>query len=229
MNSGINPGNLSESQLASFQQQTPTVQRESMKVYAQNLTKNRSIQSMSNMAQEPASLYGDPGIMQAATAEWNAQQDHTVPSVSFDKKREDENERTLILREHSNIELSPSMYQEAAFLATDESREESRKKHMYRNWGDSLRNNTAPSAWQTDSANFSLFPSQRTPSLNAHRGQERFKTPQQYPTYGSSDYTHSPQDYRLPPLPTLTPPVPPYRPQQPGAFGYPEAGQSTQP
>lgn len=77
------------------------------------------------------------------------------------KKREGKNERTLILREHSNIESSPSMYQEAAFLATDESREKSREESMYRArdvhpWGwDSLQNNTTPGAWQTDSADHS--------------------------------------------------------------------------
>ncbi len=48
------------------------------------------------------------------------------------------------------------------------------------------------------------------------------KTPQQYPTLPHP----RPQDYLLP---TLAQPVPPYRPQQSGSFGYPEAGQFTQP
>ena len=42
MNSGINPGNLSESQFASFQQQNPSVQAKSIQVYAQNISKNQS-------------------------------------------------------------------------------------------------------------------------------------------------------------------------------------------
>jgi len=41
MNSGINPGNLSDSQFASFQQQNPSVQQKSIQVYAQNLGKNQ--------------------------------------------------------------------------------------------------------------------------------------------------------------------------------------------
>lgn len=48
MNSGINPGNLSDSQFASFQQQNPAVQQKSIQVYAQNLAKNQRQQSMSN-------------------------------------------------------------------------------------------------------------------------------------------------------------------------------------
>ena len=48
MNSGINPGNLSDSQFASFQQQIPAVQQKSIQVYAQNLAKNQRQQSMSN-------------------------------------------------------------------------------------------------------------------------------------------------------------------------------------
>ena len=48
MHSGINPGNLSDSQFASFQQQNPAVQQKSIQVYAQNLAKNQRQQSMSN-------------------------------------------------------------------------------------------------------------------------------------------------------------------------------------
>lgn len=48
MNNGINPGNLSDSQFASFQQQNPTVQQKSIQVYAQNLANNQRQQSMSN-------------------------------------------------------------------------------------------------------------------------------------------------------------------------------------
>ncbi|CAD6591660.1 MAG: hypothetical protein ASARMPREDX12_006267 [Alectoria sarmentosa] len=48
MNNGINPGNLSDSQFASFQQQNPAVQQKSIQVYAQNLAKNQRQQSMSN-------------------------------------------------------------------------------------------------------------------------------------------------------------------------------------
>ena len=48
MNSGINPGNLSDSQFASFQQQNPAVQQKSIQVYAQNLAKSQRQQSMSN-------------------------------------------------------------------------------------------------------------------------------------------------------------------------------------
>lgn len=48
MESGINPGNLSESQFASFQQQNPAVQQKSIQVYAQNLAKTQRQQSMSN-------------------------------------------------------------------------------------------------------------------------------------------------------------------------------------
>lgn len=48
MTSGINPGNLSDSQFASFQQQNPAVQQKSIQVYAQNLAKNQRQQSMSN-------------------------------------------------------------------------------------------------------------------------------------------------------------------------------------
>jgi len=47
---GINPGNLSDSQFASFQQQNPQVQQKSIQVYAQNLAKNQRQQSMSNAA-----------------------------------------------------------------------------------------------------------------------------------------------------------------------------------
>ena len=39
MESGINPGNLSESQFASFQQQNPVVQQKSIQIYVQNLAK----------------------------------------------------------------------------------------------------------------------------------------------------------------------------------------------
>ena len=49
MNNGINPGNLSDSQFASFQQQNPAVQQKSIQVYAQNLAKNQRQQSMSNV------------------------------------------------------------------------------------------------------------------------------------------------------------------------------------
>ena len=48
MNNGINPGNLSDSQFASFRQQNPAVQQKSIMVYAQNLAKNQRQQSMSN-------------------------------------------------------------------------------------------------------------------------------------------------------------------------------------
>ena len=41
-NSGINPGNLSDSQFASFQSQQPSVQQKSIQVYAQNMGKNRN-------------------------------------------------------------------------------------------------------------------------------------------------------------------------------------------
>ena len=41
MNNGINPGNLSEAQFASFQQQNPSVQQKSIQVYAQNMTKHQ--------------------------------------------------------------------------------------------------------------------------------------------------------------------------------------------
>ena len=47
VNHGINPGNLSESQFQSFQQQNPAVQQKSIQVYAQNLRKNQRQQSMS--------------------------------------------------------------------------------------------------------------------------------------------------------------------------------------
>ena len=48
MTSGINPGNLSDSQFASFQQQNPAVQQKSIQVYAQNLAKTQRQQRMSN-------------------------------------------------------------------------------------------------------------------------------------------------------------------------------------
>lgn len=41
MNNGINPGNLSDQQFASFQQQNPSVQQKSIQVYAQNMTKHQ--------------------------------------------------------------------------------------------------------------------------------------------------------------------------------------------
>ena len=47
LHNGINPGNLSDSQFASFQQQNPAVQQKSIQVYAQNLAKNQRQQSMS--------------------------------------------------------------------------------------------------------------------------------------------------------------------------------------
>lgn len=49
MNNGINPGNLSDSQFASFQQQNPAVQQKSIQVYAQNLAKNQRQQSLSKV------------------------------------------------------------------------------------------------------------------------------------------------------------------------------------
>ena len=48
LHNGINPGNLSDSQFASFQNQNPAVQQKSIQVYAQNLAKNQRQQSMSN-------------------------------------------------------------------------------------------------------------------------------------------------------------------------------------
>ena len=41
IHNGINPGNLSEQQFASFQQQNPSVQQKSIQVYAQNMTKHQ--------------------------------------------------------------------------------------------------------------------------------------------------------------------------------------------
>ena len=48
MQGGINPGNLSDSQFASFQQQNPAIQQKSIQVYAQNVAKSQRQQSMSN-------------------------------------------------------------------------------------------------------------------------------------------------------------------------------------
>lgn len=65
MQHGINPGNLSESQFASFQQQNPAVQQKSIQVYAQNLAKNQRQQSMShaggNMSDQGSPIIG-PGM-----------------------------------------------------------------------------------------------------------------------------------------------------------------------
>ena len=41
INNGINPGNLSDSQFASFQNQNPSVQQKSIQVYAQNISKHQ--------------------------------------------------------------------------------------------------------------------------------------------------------------------------------------------
>ena len=41
LNGGVNPGNLSESQYASFQQQNPAVQQKSIEVFTQNMTKSQ--------------------------------------------------------------------------------------------------------------------------------------------------------------------------------------------
>jgi hypothetical protein len=65
LQNGINPGNLSESQFASFQQQMPAVQQKSIQVYAQNLAKNQRQQSMShaggNMSDQGSPIIG-PGM-----------------------------------------------------------------------------------------------------------------------------------------------------------------------
>ena len=64
MNNGINPGNLSDSQFASFQQQNPAVQQKSIQVYAQNLAKNQRQQSMSNagVISDQGSPFMDSGM-----------------------------------------------------------------------------------------------------------------------------------------------------------------------
>ena len=64
MTNGINPGNLSDSQFASFQQQNPAVQQKSIQVYAQNLAKNQRQQSMSNAGgiSDQGSPIMDPGM-----------------------------------------------------------------------------------------------------------------------------------------------------------------------
>ena len=64
MNNGINPGNLSDSQFASFQQQNPAVQQKSIQVYAQNLAKTQRQQSMSNARSmsDQGSPIMDPGM-----------------------------------------------------------------------------------------------------------------------------------------------------------------------
>lgn len=49
LSGGVNPGNLSESQYASFQQQNPTVQQKSIQVFAQNMSKS-SREGMSQAA-----------------------------------------------------------------------------------------------------------------------------------------------------------------------------------
>ena len=62
---GINPGNLSDSQFASFQQQNPHVQQKSIQVYAQNLAKNQRQQSMSHAAgstEDHGSPFLQPGM-----------------------------------------------------------------------------------------------------------------------------------------------------------------------
>ena len=54
MNHGINPGNLSDTQFASFQQQNPSVQQKSIQVYAQNMTKHQGdkLKNASGMSDE---------------------------------------------------------------------------------------------------------------------------------------------------------------------------------
>ena len=68
MNNGINPGNLSDSQFASFQQQNPAVQQKSILVYAQNLAKNQRQQSMSKAGgmSDQGSPIMDPGMADIA-------------------------------------------------------------------------------------------------------------------------------------------------------------------
>lgn len=63
MQSGINPGTLSELQFASFQQQNPAVQQKSIQVYAQNLARNQQRQSMSKPGmQGPGSPMTQSGL-----------------------------------------------------------------------------------------------------------------------------------------------------------------------
>ena len=64
LHNGINPGNLSDSQFASFQQQNPAVQQKSIQVYAQNLAKSQRQQSMSKAGgiSDQGSPIMDPGM-----------------------------------------------------------------------------------------------------------------------------------------------------------------------
>ncbi|KAL6713948.1 hypothetical protein ACLMJK_008442 [Lecanora helva] len=64
MTNGINPGNLSDTQFASFQQQNQAVQQKSIQVYAQNLAKNQRQQSMSLVGgiSDQGSPIMDPGM-----------------------------------------------------------------------------------------------------------------------------------------------------------------------
>ena len=65
MNNGINPGNLSDTQFASFQQQNPSVQQKSIQVYAQNMSKHqRDLSKVGGMSDQGSPMIGpgmDPG------------------------------------------------------------------------------------------------------------------------------------------------------------------------
>lgn len=60
---GINPGNLSDTQFASFQQQNPQVQQKSIQVYAQNLARNqRNQQFVANAQRDENSVNSKPNV-----------------------------------------------------------------------------------------------------------------------------------------------------------------------
>lgn len=97
------------------------------------------------------------------------------PGVPHMEPREEEHERTLIYAEHRNMEWSPSVYQEAAFPAMDESREEPiyRVPDMQSCMRLSEDCIDAPHAWRTSLADYSgrnHYPHQRPHGLEISKG-----------------------------------------------------------
>lgn len=69
LNHGINPGNLSETQFASFQSQNPSVQQKSIQVYAQNIAHHQrdSLSKAGGMSDQGSPMIG-PGMELGAGA-----------------------------------------------------------------------------------------------------------------------------------------------------------------
>jgi len=128
MLNGINPGNLSDTQFAMFQQQNPQVQQKSIQVYAQNLTKtlrhqqssatggfwypshlkNNAMPAASVGIQGPASHENDPAATKTGNAPVSslnsdgiAYQDYQMQLILL----EEQNKKRLLLARHEQAML----------------------------------------------------------------------------------------------------------------------------